>query len=209
MLTDKIYRKFITQTIYTKALWIIKQIKQISPKTTPIIMFEEPLLYKAGNLKRENEEVTHDVIVNMLAKIISKLHDAGARIGIQSFEKCDWSIPIDAGADIISFDAYNNPSNLNIIPEKINEFIVNGGIINWAIVPVINETIVKTLTIDYIYDRFIKTIEALIDSGTSEKYTYNNSTVSIQGDINHLPLIFAEKALIIANQLSKKIPQIN
>lgn len=107
---------------------------------------------------------------------------------------------------MISFDAYNNPNNINIMPEKINEYLVRGGRINWAIVPVMNETIVKSLSVEYIYDRFIKTIEGLIVAGTSEKLTYNRATISIQGDINSLPLIFAEKALIVANQVSKRIP---
>lgn len=206
LLADKFYRKILIQAVSIKALWIIHKIKELSPETTPIIILEEPLLYKVGDIKRENEDVTRDVIINMLAKIIKKIHDFGAKACIQCFEKCDWKIPIEAGTDIISFGAYDNPNNLNIIPEQVNEFLVNGGKINWAIIPVKNEAIVKALNIDNIYDRFIKTLEGLIIAGTSEKLTYNRATVSIQGNVNHLPLIFAEKAIMIANQLSKRIP---
>ena len=206
LLADKFYRKIVIQAVSTKAMWIIAKIKSISPETKPLILLEEPLLYKVGDVKRENEDVTRDVIINMMSKVISKIHDFGAKAGVQCFEKCDWKLPIEAGVDLISFDAYTNPNNLNIIPEQVNEFLVNGGRINWAIVPVRNETIVKNLTIDNLYDRFIKTIEGLIIAGTSERLTYNRSTVSIQGDVNHLPLIFAEKALILANQLAKRIP---
>ena len=205
-LADKYYRKVVIQTICVKALWIIHKIKKLSPETRPLIILEEPLLYKIGDIKRENEDVTRDVIINMFSKVISKIHEYEGLVGIQCFEKCDWKIPIDSGVDLISFDAYNNPNNLNIMPEKINEYLVRGGRINWAIVPVMNETIVKSLSVEYIYDRFIKTIEGLIVAGTSEKLTYNRATISIQGDINSLPLIFAEKALIVANQVSKRIP---
>lgn len=206
LLSDKFYRKVVIQAISIKALWIINKIREFSPETRPLILLEEPLLHKVGDVKREHEDITRDVIINMMAKVIAKIHDFEAKAGIQCFEKCDWKIPIEAGADLISFDAYTNPNNLNIIPEQVNEFLVNGGRINWAIVPVKNETMVKNLTIDNIYDRFIKTIEGLIIAGTSERLTYNRSTVSIQGDVNHLPLIFAEKALILANQLSRRIP---
>lgn len=205
-LGDKYYRKLVIQAISVKAMWIINKIRELSPETRPLILLEEPLLYKVGDVKRENEDITREVIINLLSKVISKIHDMDAKVGIQCFEKCDWKIPIEAGADLISFDAYNNPNNLNIIPEQINDFLAKGGRINWAIVPVKNETLVKNLTIDNIYDRFIKTIEGLIIAGTSEKLTYNRATVSIQGNLNHLPLIFAEKALILANQLSKRIP---
>lgn len=206
LLADKYYRKVVIQSICVKALWIIHKIKKLSPETRPFIILEEPLLYKIGDIKRENEDVTRDVIINMFSKVISKIHEYEGLVGIQCFEKCDWKIPIDSGVDLISFDAYNNPNNLNIMPAKINEYLVRGGRINWAIVPVMNETIVKSLSVEYIYDRFIKTIEGLIVAGTSEKLTYNRATISIQGDINSLPLIFAEKALIVANQVSKRIP---
>lgn len=206
LLVDRYYRKLIIQTICVKALWIINKIKKLSPETRPLIMLEEPLLYKIGDIKRKNEDITQDIIVNMFAKIISKLHDYNGVVGIQCFEKCDWIIPIEAGVDLISFGAYNNPNNLNIIANKVNDYLACGGRINWAIVPVMNETIVKSLSSDYIYDRFTKTIEGLIVAGASEKLVYNRSLISIQGDVHKLPLIFAEKAMIIASQAAQKIP---
>ena len=206
MLADKYYRKFIIQAVCLKALWIIHHIKAVSPDTMPVIMLEEPLLNRVGDVKREHEEVTREVIVNLLAKVVFKIKEYQSAVGIQCFEKCDWKIPIEAGVDIISFDAYTNPNNLNIIPERVNNFLIGGGRINWAIVPVINEATVKALTLDYAYKRFTTAVDNLITAGVSERLAYNRATVSIQGDVNKLPLIFVEKAIIIANQLSKKIP---
>ena len=206
LLADRFYRKIIIQTVSIKAMWIINKIKEVSPETKPLIMLEEPLLYKVGDVKRENEDVTRELIINIMSKVISKIQDFGADVGVQCFEKCDWKLPIEAGVNLISFDAYNNPNNLNIIPEQVNEFLARGGRINWAIVPVKNETLVKSLSTDSVYNRFIKTIEGLIVAGTSEKLTYNRSLVSVTGNVNHLPLIFAEKALMLANQLAKRIP---
>lgn len=206
LLADKFYRKLIIQSVAVKAMWAIAQIKSASPETTPIIVLEEPLLYRYGDIKRENEEVTRDVIINMFSKVIQKIKECHGLVCIQSFEKCDWQIPIEAGADIISFDAFNNPNNLNIIAEKVNNFLIGGGRINWGIVPVRNETTVKALTIDKLINHFVKTVENLIDAGVSERLAYNRSSVSIQGNIDKLPLIFAEKALILSTQLAKRIP---
>ncbi len=208
-ISDKFYRKLVVQAVTVKALWIINKIKELSPETKPLIIFEEPLLNKAGNIKREFEDVTHDVIVNIFFKMFSKIKDAGANSGIQCFEKCDWQIPLEAGADLISFDAYTNPNNLNIIPHKINKFLSQGGRINWAIVPVANETLVKSLSAEYIFDRFMKTTQGLISKGANDKLVYDGSMVSIQGNIDHLPLIFAEKTLIIASQVAKRMPVIH
>ncbi len=206
ILSDKYYRKILVQAVSIKALWIIHKLRAISPDTKVLFLLEEPLLYRIGNLKRENEDITNDIVIGMFSKIISKIHDFGGLVGIQCFEKCDWKIPLEAGVDLISFDAYNNPNNLNIIPEKINEFLAKGGRINWAIIPVMHEKIVKTTTLDYIYDRLINTMEGLITSGVTAKLVYNRATVSIQGNLTKLPIFFAEKAIITATQVGKKIP---
>lgn len=206
VLTDRCYRKLVIQSIAVKAIWIVNKIKEHSPETKPIILLEDSKLSGFGNVKRENEDVTREVVINMYSKIIQKIKENGGLVGVQCFEKCDWQIPIEAGVDIISFDAYNNPNNLNIIAEKINNFLVGGGRINWGIVPVMNETMVKSLTIDYLYKRFVSTVEGLVLAGASERLVYNRALVSVQGNLDGLPLIFAEKAMMLAIQLSKKIP---
>ena len=207
MLVDKTYRKLFIQAVCVKAFWIIEKIKEVSPNTKPLIILEEPALGSLGCIIRENEEITTELVITLISKVVEKLHDAGALVGIKCLEKCNWKIPIDAGVDLISFDAYNNPNNLSIIPEQITEFIERGGKINWGIVPVMNESIVKSLNIDILSKRLFSTMEGLIVSGVSEQNVYNSAFVSVQGDLSHLPIIFAEKAIILASQLAKKIPQ--
>jgi len=144
----------------------------------------------------------------LYSKIIDKLHAEDIVVGIQSFGKCDWNIAIDAGVDIISFDAYNNPNNLNIFSSKVNEFLSMGGYINWGFIPVKSEEMIKNLKIDDLYNRLIKTFEGLINEGVVAKLVYNNSVVSVLGDMDKLPIMFAEKALILSTQIAKKIPNL-
>ncbi|MBR1776202.1 hypothetical protein IJ750_03925 [bacterium] len=207
LLADKYFRKFLIQAVCVKAMWLISKVKELSPETIPIIMFEEPKLYQYGEVKRENEDVTKETVVLLYTKVFEKLHSYGAAVGVQCMEKCDWQVVTEAGADIISFDAYNNPNNLTVMADKINNFLAHGGYINWAIVPVMSESMIKTTSIDAIYNRFISTVENVIDSGVSERLAYNRAMVSVQGDLDSLPLIFAEKALILSTQLARKIPK--
>ena len=205
-IAEKDYRKLLIQSVCVKALWLIKAIKKISPETRPLIILEEPYLNKLGDLKRNNEEITDELVTNMFAKVVEKLKQEGADVCIQSFEKCNWRIPINANVDMISFDAFNNPDNLSVIPDEITEFISKGGKINWAIVPSINEYTAKSCNIDLVEKKLFSAFESLIISGVSEKFVYNSSSVSINGNIDHLSIFFAEKLIILANQLSKKIP---
>ena len=205
MLADKNYRKLFTQSVCVKALWVIEKIKEYCPTTKPIIILEEPLLGRLGVVKRENENITTEIVTNMLARVIEKIHNAGAIVGIQCFDKCDWTVPINAGADLISFDAYNNPNNINIIPEQITEFIQRGGMINWAIVPAISENHIKSLTVDYLAKRLSTTMEGLFLAGVPMDLIYKSAMVSTNGNLDKLPVMFAEKALLITTQLASRI----
>lgn len=207
MLLDKNFRKYFIQTAVVKALWIIQQVKEYSPTTIPVIVFEEPLLGQVGDLKRKYEEINSELVTHMYVRIIEKLKEAGAMVGIQCFEKCDWKIAINAGIDLISFDAYNNPNNLCIIPEQITEFIQKGGKINWAIVPVMTENIIKTTNLDSIFNRLLSTYNLLVVAGVPEDYVLHSTLVSIQGNTDHLPILFAEKAAILSTHLANRIPK--
>ena len=205
-LADKSYRKLFIQAVCVKALWFIEKVKSVSPKTTPIIILEEPMLSQLGTLKRENEEITEELVISLLAKVIEKIKSAGGLVAVQSMEKCNWQVPINAGVDIISFDAYNNPNNLSIFPEDVTKFIERGGKINWGIVPVMNETMVKSLNVDDMARRLYATFDGLIMSGVHSHLVYNSAMVSVQGNVDHLAVIFAEKALMVATQLAQRIP---
>lgn len=205
LLLEKSFRKLLIESVCVKALWVIGKIKEVSPETTPIIILEEPFAGQFGNIKRETEEVTVELVTHMYERVVEKLKSAGAVVGVQCMEKCDWKIPINAGVDIISFDAYNNPNNISIIPDVINEFIARGGKINWAIVPVMTEAMVKSLNIDYVESRLKSTMEGLILAGVPVRDVYDSALVSIQGNVDHLPIIFAEKAIMLATQLGARL----
>lgn len=208
LLTDRFYRKYIIQAISVKALWFIHKVKSISPKTKPIIMFNEDSLYKFGTLKRTNEYITNDIVTELLYKVFQRIKKEGAIIGVQSFGKCNWQLVLDTNlVDIISIDAYNNPRNLNILAQSVNNFLAKGGYINWGIIPVMNETVIRTLNIEQAYSKFVSTVEELASNGVSADLLYKNSTVSVQGDLSKFPILFAEKALILTKQLSDKIPK--
>ena len=205
LFTDKLYRKFLIQAFALKAMWFICKIQNLCSDTKVLILYDEQSLNNFSNLKRE-EELTSENVISILSKIYQKIHDSGGFVGVQSFKKCNWQIPIDAGADLLSFDAYNNPNNLNVIAENIKNFIINGGLINWGIVPVMNENIIKSINLDFIENKFKKTVENLSNNGVPYDLLLKHSTVSVQGDLSKIPVLHAEKALILANQLSKKLP---
>ena len=206
LITDTLGRKFLTQYLTLKSLWIISKIKEISPDTKVIILFEEHKLNEFSKLKKASESVNDALLVSLYSRLFKKLKDYGGSVGIQCFSKCNWAPILEAAPNLISFDAFTNPRNLNIIGKKVNKYITNGGYINWGIIPVKSESDIKSLTIDSIFRKFIGTTNDLIAQGVSADLLYSHSIVSIQGDTSDFSPLFTERALMLANQLSKKVP---
>ena len=206
-ITDRSIRKFFIQLYTLKSLWFINKIQTISEKILPIIIFDEPLLNKFSSIKRQNDNIDNGLLVDFYSKIFDKIHKNGGKIGVQCFEKCDWKIVLDSKVDIISFDAYHNPHNLNIISPKIQGFLQNGGIINWGIIPLDSAEIIIKLNAEIVYDKLIKTIDELAATGIDSDLIYKNSMVSVVGDIYKLQLLFSEKALLLANKVAAKLPK--
>lgn len=205
ILVDKSYKKLFIHAVCVKALWMIEKIKETCPTTVPVIILEESMLSQLGMIKREKEDTSNKLVVDLISQVTNKLQQAGAIVGVQCMEKCDWSIPIKAGVDFISFDAYNNPNNLTIIPELLIDFIRKGGMINWGIIPVLSDEMVKGLTIDYLYKRLSSTIGGTILAGVPAELLYNSALISLNGDMDKLSVFFAEKAILLANQLGSKL----
>ena len=206
IIKEKSYRKYIVEAIGTKALWYINKIKSISPNTKLILLFDEPLLYKFGTLKRTDNTIPKEVIVSLFTKLYQKIQKSGGLVGIQSFSKCNWQLVLESKVNLISIDAYNNPNCLNLVTEELRHFLARGGYINWAIVPTNTEKSIKALNIDFVNKIFTKAIEGLSAEGVSLDLLYKHCTISALGNLANIPVLFAEKALIITNHLSKKIP---
>lgn len=205
ILADKSYRKLFVQSICVKALWVMEKMKQYCSDTVPVVILEEPEFYKFGKLKNEYGEDSGNIGMNLFERVIDKLKSHGAIVGVQCMDKCDWSIPIRAGVDLISYDAYNNPNNLAIIPDILTKFLQRGGMINWGIVPTLSDSMVKGLSVDYLHQRLLTTFDGVILSGVPADLLYNSALVSLNGDINHLTVMFAEKAAMLATQLGSRL----
>lgn len=198
-------KKLYLQTIVATTIYSILKIKEQNSNTIPIIIFEEPMLSNLGIIKHDEENVTTENVIDLLASVFDKIKAHGALVCVKCLSKCDWTVPIKAGADIISYDAYNNPNNLCIIPEIVSIFLENGGKINWGIIPVASENMIMRLNNEYIYERLKATIDGLVVAGISRDLLYKTASISINGDVDNLPLIFAEKAAMLTKNVASRL----
>ena len=119
-----------------KGLWQIRELRKSGKR--PIIFLDEPYLAGFGSAFTPIQR--HEV-VNILQSVINYLREhSDALIGIHCCGNTDWAMLIEAGPDIINFDAYEYMDYFLLYPDDIVRFIREGGTIAWGIVPTSNFT---------------------------------------------------------------------
>ena len=82
------------------------QIRKFQPFAEKVICFiDEPILSAFGSSTYVS--VTRDDTVAKLGEVIEAVHAEGALAGVHCCGNTEWSILIDAGVDIVNFDAFD------------------------------------------------------------------------------------------------------
>ncbi len=124
-------REALVNGLAIKALWQVRKLSTTGRK--PILFLDEPYLSGYGSAFMPLER--HDVI-SMLKEVMSYLREReDVLLGIHCCGNTDWSMLLEAGPDIISFDAFSYMDYFLLYPEAIKRFVTRGGIISWGIVP--------------------------------------------------------------------------
>ncbi len=131
----------------------------------PMIFIDDPAVGAYGT----SGYLTLDrkTIINDLSFIINGVHKGGGLAGAHSCAGIDWPILMEAGFDIISFDAYGYFQTLAVYKNEIKSFIDRGGILAWGIVPTYN--LQDNESTESLKKLMESQIESLIIKGVSEE----------------------------------------
>ncbi|HNR88046.1 MAG TPA: hypothetical protein PKM65_06875 [Spirochaetota bacterium] len=125
------FRDVIAKAIALKSRW---QIRKFAPYAEQVICFvDEPILSAFGS--STYIAVKRDDVIALLAEQVEAIHADGALAGIHCCGNTEWSIPVEAGFDIINFDAYAYGETIALYPDAMKQFIGRGGVLAWGIVP--------------------------------------------------------------------------
>lgn len=186
-LSFRIKSNNLTDTLAQKALWQINQIKYASPNTTPIIFIDEPSLATPNGANS----------TEMIKFISDKIKENGAISGVHCCAECDWNIAIDAGVDIISFDAYRYKPCA-----EFKRFLMHGGKIAWGVVPTKDTSAIEDANLDKIIEIFENGVKNLTKMGIDEKIIIENSLITPSCGAGSLSEKLAQKAMDLTKQLS-------
>ncbi len=200
---DETLRDVIVKLLSLKALWQIKHIKMSNSSTVPIIFTDEPSITQLGTSAYMT--VSENEVVAMFKEISDLIKSHGGISAIHCCGKCDWRIPIKVGVDIINLDAYSYAKNFGIYKKEINDFLENGGMIAWGLVPTLDAKALEKITPDDLVERFNKSVNYLTKNGIDEKLVIDNSIITSSCGAGALTEELAERAMDLVFELSRKL----
>ncbi len=200
---DDTLREIIVKLLSLKVLWQIKHIKKANAGTVPIIFMDEPSLSQLGTSAYLT--VSEKEVVGMLSEICEVIKANGGICAIHCCGKCDWTIPIKVGVDIINFDAYAFAQNLCIYSSEIKEFLLNGGKLAWGVVPTLDSAALDKINISDLISIFDDSVKYLTNKGVDEKLIIDNSLITSSCGAGSLTVNLAEKAMDLVCELSNEL----
>lgn len=130
-----------TQGLAIKALWQAKKLAASGRK--PILFLDEPSLSGFGSAF---SSLDREEVIRVLRMVIDYLKERmDLLIGIHCCGNTDWGMLLEAGPDIINFDAFSFLDYFLLYPREIAAFLKGGGGIAWGVVPTSEWTGTETI----------------------------------------------------------------
>ena len=125
------FRDVIIKGLAMKCRW---QIQKFKPYAKNIICFiDEPILSAFGSSTYVS--VQRGDVVSALSEVIEAVHAEGGIAGIHCCGNTEWSILIDAGVDIVNFDAFGYGETIAMYASHVKAHLERGGMLAWGVVP--------------------------------------------------------------------------
>jgi hypothetical protein len=190
------FRDVVIKALAMKCRW---QIQKFQPYAEKVICFvDEPILSAFGSSTYVS--VTRDDVVSQLTEMIEAIRADNGLAGVHCCGNTEWSILIDAGVDIVNFDAFEYGETIAMYPTAVKTHLERGGMLAWGIVP--TSSAIREKTVDNIIDHFEKMIDNLASKGIDKQLIIEQTIITPSCGTGSMEPEDAEKVFDIVNQLS-------
>ncbi len=156
----------VVKALAMKCRW---QVQKYTPYAERVICFiDEPILSAFGSSTYVS--VQRDDVIAKLQEVVEAIHADGGLAGIHCCGNTEWSIPIDAGTDIVNFDAYQFGESVALYPEHMRtQLIERRNALAWGIVP--TSKAIRDESADSLVARFERLTDHLAEKAGIDKQT--------------------------------------
>ncbi len=191
------FRDMILKCLSMKCRWQIQKFQQYADKV--ICFIDEPILSAFGSSTYVS--VKRDDVVVLVNEISEAVHAEGALSGVHCCGNTEWSILIDAGVDIVNFDAFGFGETIAMYPEAVKAHFERGGILAWGVVP--TSTAIREQTVDKLVAHLEKMMDNLAAKGIDKKLIAEQAMLTPSCGTGSMETADAEKVFDMLSQLSK------
>jgi len=190
------FRDMIVKTLAMKCRW---QIRKFQPFAENIICFvDEPILSAFGSstyvsVKRED-------VVALLGEVIEAVHLDNGIAGVHCCGNTEWSLLIDAGVDIVNFDAFGFGETIAMYGNAVRKHLERGGVLAWGIVP--TSTAIRDQTVDSLAAHLEKMMDNLAAQGIAKKLIAEQAMITPSCGTGSMDPADAEKVFATTQALS-------
>ena len=146
------FRDVIVKALAMKCRW---QIQKFHPFAERVICFiDEPILSAFGSSTYVS--VRRADVVALIGEVVQAVHADNGLAGVHCCGNTEWPILIDAGVDIVNFDAFGYGESIALYPRQVKQFLADGGVLAWGVVP--TSEAIRQQTADSLVNQFDKVV---------------------------------------------------
>ncbi|MHC4607309.1 MAG: uroporphyrinogen decarboxylase/cobalamine-independent methonine synthase family protein [Planctomycetota bacterium] len=191
----------VVKGIAMKCRWQLQKLKGYGERA--ICFLDEPIL--AGFGSSTYVSVQRDDVVAKLNEVVEAIHAEGAIAGIHCCGNTEWSIPIDAGAEIVNFDAYEFGETVALYPDHMKKHLVeNKNALAWGVIP--TSARIREESADSLVARFEKLTDNLAEKSGVEKQTIiEQAFITPSCGTGSIPVEDAERVHVLLRETSEAL----
>ncbi len=193
------FRDMIVKALSMKCRWQIKKFQQYAEKV--ICFIDEPILSAFGSSTYVS--VKRDDVVILVNEVSESVHAEGALSGVHCCGNTEWSILIDAGVDIVNFDAFGFGETIAMYPDAVKAHLDRGGMLAWGVVP--TSTAIREQTVDSLEAHLEKMMDNLASKGIDKKLITEQAIITPSCGTGSMVPEDAEKVFETLNMLSARM----
>jgi hypothetical protein len=191
------FRDVVIKALAMKCRW---QIQKFQPYAEKVICFvDEPILSAFGSSTYVS--VKRGDVVAHLREMVDAIHADNALVGVHCCGNTEWSILIDAGADIVNCDAFGFGETIAMYPDAVRTHLQRGGAIAWGIVP--TSTAIRGHTVEQLGSLLEQRIDHLASRGIDKQLVCEQSVITPSCGTGSMEPEDAEKVFAMTESLSK------
>jgi hypothetical protein len=181
------FRDMIVKALAMKCRWQIQKFRPFAEKV--ICFIDEPILSAFGSSTYVS--VTRENVVALLGEMIAAIHSDSGIAGVHCCGNTEWSILIDAGVDMVNFDAFEYGETIIMYADAIKKHLERGGMLAWGIVPTSPK--IREQSVDSLAEKLELLIDKLSAKGINKRLIADRAVLTPSCGTGSLDPADAEK----------------